>query len=302
MPARYLNDACLRALSSLAVDAGRAIMEIYNTPEGWDVEMKADDSPLTQADLQANDIIVTGLTKLAPDIPVLSEESPWCGGQAATYWAVDPLDGTKEFIKRNGEFTVNIALVIDGVARMGVIYAPALKTLWAGISREAGATSGTSPSWAGRLELTDACVAGLAVPKTTAWTAIATSAEPRAAGEKLRLLGSRSHGGEAFPGWLSEQLRETDIAECGSSLKFCLIAQGDADVYVRMNPTCIWDTAAGQAILAAAGGKVLQLTTKTDLAYPDPGRVLNASFVAYALRRIEQISLITMINPEKDCR
>ena len=286
MAHHLLDTRSVKALATIAVDAGRAIMEIYDKPEGWDVERKADDSPLTQADLQANDIIVAGLAAFAPDIPVLSEESPWCGGQAATYWAVDPLDGTKEFIKRNGEFTVNIALVMNGVARMGVIYAPALKTLWAGICREAGATSGTSPAWAGRLELTDARVAGLAVPETTAWTAIATSAGSRAAGERLRLLGSRSHGGEAFPEWLSEQLGETDIVERGSSLKFCLIAQGDADVYVRMGPTCIWDTAAGQAILVAAGGRVVQLESRAELLYPDPKKLLNPKFVAYAPQRL----------------
>jgi 3'(2'), 5'-bisphosphate nucleotidase len=286
MHERYLDDAYVQALAALAVDAGQAIMGIYNKPEDWGVETKTDGSPLTQADLQANGIIVAGLAALASEIPVLSEESPWSGGQAATYWAVDPLDGTKEFMKRNGEFTVNIALVINGVARMGVIYAPALKMLWAGISREAVATSGTSPAWAGRLELTDARVAGLALPETTAWTAIAASAGSRAAGERLRLLGSRSHGGEAFPGWLSEQLGETDILECGSSLKFCLIAQGDADVYVRMGPTSIWDTAAGQAILVAAGGRVVQLDTRAELLFQDPQKVLNPKFVAFAPKQI----------------
>ena len=108
----------------------------------------------------------------------------------------------------------------------------------------------------------------------------------RAAGERLRLLGSRSHGGEAFPGWLSEQLGETDIVERGSSLKFCLIAQGEADVYVRMGPTSIWDTAAGQAILVAAGGRVVQLESRTELLYQDPQKVLNPKFVAYAPQRV----------------
>lgn len=287
MAHHLLNTSSVKALASIAVDAGRAIMEIYNKPEGWAVEMKADDSPLTQADLRANDIIVKGLVAFASEIPVLSEESPWHGGQAATYWAVDPLDGTKEFIERNGEFTVNIALVIDGVARMGVIYAPALKTLWAGYCSEPSAIGSASPSWAGRLELADGITSGLAAPERDTWTVIATSAGPRAAGEKLRLLGSRSHEGDAFPTWLSQALGQTELTKCGSSLKFCLIAQGDADVYVRMGPTSIWDTAAGHAILAAAGGRVVQLETLAGLLYKDPQKVLNPRFVASAAGRVQ---------------
>jgi 3'(2'), 5'-bisphosphate nucleotidase len=287
MSHHLLNTSSVKALAGIAVDAGRAIMEIYNKREGWAVEMKADDSPLTHADREANDIIVGGLAALEPEIPVLSEESPWYGGRAATYWAVDPLDGTKEFIKRNGEFTVNIALVIDGVTRIGVIYAPALKTLWAGLCSEPGAIDGASPSWAGRFELADGIATGLAAPETVSWTAIATSAGPRAPDEKLRLLGSRSHGGEAFPTWVSQALGQTELIECGSSLKFCLIAQGDADVYVRVGPTSIWDTAAGHAILVAAGGRVVQLETRMELLYRDPQKVLNPYFVACAAGRVQ---------------
>jgi 3'(2'), 5'-bisphosphate nucleotidase len=286
MAHHLLKTSSVNALATIAANAGRAIMEIYNKPEGWGVEMKADDSPLTRADLRANDIIVAGLTALAPQIPVLSEESPWHGGEAATYWAVDPLDGTKEFIKRNGEFTVNIALIIDGVTRMGVIYAPALNTLWAGICRADGAATTSSPLWAGRLELADGSLARLALPETVAWTAIATSVGPKAGGEELRLLGSRSHGGEAFPRWLSEQLGEPSIVKRGSSLKFCLIAQGDADVYVRMGPTSIWDTAAGHAILTAAGGRVVSLNTRAGITYGNPRETLNVAFVAYAPSKI----------------
>ena len=285
MAESFLNPAGINALSQIAVAAGRAIMEIYNQPDGWGVEMKADDSPLTQADLRANDIIVTALLKLEPHIPVLSEESPWRAGNASTYWAVDPLDGTKEFIKRNGEFTVNIALVIDGVARMGVIYAPAMKKLWAGIRNEDGST-GTALSWAGCMALKDDDAAGPTALATFTWTAIATSMGQETPSERLRLLGSRSHAGDAIPVWLSDALGTADILECGSSLKFCLIAQGDADVYVRMGPTCIWDTAAGHAILAAAGGHVVALQTLDEVKYDDPRELLNPKFIAYSPGRI----------------
>jgi 3'(2'), 5'-bisphosphate nucleotidase len=273
MAHHLLDTSSVEALATIAVDAGRAIMEIYNAPEGWDVERKADDSPLTQADLQANDIIVAGLAALTPEIPVLSEESPWCGGHAATYWAVDPLDGTKEFIKRNGEFTVNIALVIDGVARMGLIYAPALKTLWAGI---VGAQ--VQEFWAGRASFD---LFGELLSKGPNWTQISVENRIGQPNEKLRLLGSRSHGGDDLPNYLRHMLGDTVLIEKGSSLKFCLIAQGDADIYVRMGPTSIWDTAAGHAILVAAGGTVINTETQSELTYQNPREVLNPSFIAY---------------------
>jgi 3'(2'), 5'-bisphosphate nucleotidase len=277
MPERYLNDTCVRALAALAVDAGRAIMAIYNEPESWGVEMKADDSPLTQADLQANDIIVAGLAALASEIPVLSEESPWFGGQAATYWAVDPLDGTKEFLKRNGEFTVNIALVIEGVARMGVICAPALKVVWAGVSRDS--TSQMDAPWAARAQLPALQPEAL---DTCSWERILVAERDT---QPLRMVGSRSHGTIHYPHWVSRHNILTTPLERGSSLKFCLIAQGDADLYVRMGPTSIWDTAAGHAILSAAGGEVVHAETGDPLTYAEPGKALNPNFVAYGSSR-----------------
>lgn len=274
MATHFLTKNLVQYLARIATLAGKAIMEVYDCPQSWGTGFKADASPLTQADLRANAIIVNALERLASQIPVLSEESLYTGGEAATYWAVDPLDGTKEFIKRNGEFTVNIALVIDGVARMGVICAPALGTLWAGI---VGAHA--EDSWAARVrfdsfeELLDE------VPE---WTQISVEGQITRPDEKLRLLGSRSHGGDDLPSWIRRMLGDTVLIEKGSSLKFCLIAQGDADIYVRIGPTCIWDTAAGHAILVAAGGAVIDTETESELTYQNPRAVLNPSFIAYS--------------------
>jgi len=285
-----LNHAAVRALSAIAAKAGAAIMEIYDQPESWRIDMKSDASPLTQADLRANQIIVAALAKLAPEIPVLSEESPWLDGDAATYWAVDPLDGTKEFLNRNGEFTVNIALVIKGVTRMGVICAPALKTLWAGVCDGVAKDNVTSSdcistlnSWAcsARFDSFD----GLSVADLD-WSAIHVASTLSGSQDHLRLLVSRSHGNDKYPNWICRILKNAKLIERGSSLKFCLIAQGDADIYVRMGPTSIWDTAAGQAILVAAGGAVVDTETNAELLYCDPRLVLNPDFIAFAPERI----------------
>lgn len=278
MPENFLNQITVEHLAAIAVKAGEAIMQIYDQPEAWQVDMKSDASPLTQADVLANQIIVEALTKLAPEIPILTEESPWAGGSSATYWAVDPLDGTKEFIKRNGEFTVNIALVIKGVPCMGVICAPALKMLWAGVAM----------SWAKRAKFESFDQFSANELEWSSMT-VATSGPLMTSSpfdRKLRMLGSRSHGGDDLPVWLRQALGETTLIEKGSSLKFCLIAQGDADVYVRMGPTSIWDTAAGHAILAGAGGKVINAQDRSELTYNDPRQVLNPNFVAYAPSRI----------------
>jgi 3'(2'), 5'-bisphosphate nucleotidase len=278
-PEEYLTPSVAKAIAQIAADAGRAIMEIYEQPEAWNVEVKGDASPLTQADLRANYIIVAALARLAPEIPVLSEESPWTGGDVATYWAVDPLDGTKEFLKRNGEFTVNIALVVEGVARMGVICAPALKTLWVGVVQSASAVGPTH--WAARAQLTTLDPQSVAAC-TWEQISVARSAVQVVPAPPLRMVGSRSHGSNDYPAWVAPLVTGATMIERGSSLKFCLIAQGDADMYVRMGPTCIWDTAAGHAILVAAGGHVVHAQTREEVTYPDPQRVLNPQFLVYA--------------------
>lgn len=254
----------IQQLCEVAIEAGDSIMEIYGDPDQWNVDVKSDSSPLTQADLRSNQIILDALSQMSPHTPLLSEESPWLGGgNVSTYWAVDPLDGTKEFINRNGEFTVNIGLVVDGCAQAGVIYAPALEQIWAGI-RGGG---GREP-WAAK------------ATRALDWRPIAVAQLGLDEGVSLRSVGSRSHGSGEPPEWLRDPLSRATSISRGSSLKFCLVAEGNADVYLRMGLTSIWDTAAGHAIVSAAGGAVLDVNTRDELRYLDPMCTLNPSFLA----------------------
>jgi 3'(2'), 5'-bisphosphate nucleotidase len=253
----------IQQLCEVAIEAGDSIMEIYGVLDQWNVDVKSDSSPLTQADLRSNQIILGALSQMSPKIPVLSEESPWLGGDVSTYWAVDPLDGTKEFINRNGQFTVNIGLVVDGCAQVGVIYAPAISQIWAGIRGGEG-----RESWATK------------ATRALDWQCIAVAQLGLNKGVTLRSVSSRSHGGGEPPDWLRDPLRRATNISRGSSLKFCLVAEGKADVYLRMGPTSIWDTVAGHAIVSAAGGAVMDVNTRDELRYLDPIRTLNPSFVA----------------------
>lgn len=246
-------------LVALADEAGRAIMRVYASPD-LGVTSKADASPLSAADLAANDVIVQGLASKWPEIPILSEEDRNQFGPDETpplYWAVDPLDGTKEFIKRNGEFTVNIALIEDGRPVLGVIGAPALDALYIGVLG-LGARKRIAGQWA-----------GLGTRKL--------ALDPQSA---LRVAQSRSHPSAEVATFLRRFGPLTSRA-IGSSLKFCLLAAGEADIYPRFGPTCIWDTAAGHAIVLATGGAVV--TPAGDaLTYSYPGRILNGHFIAVA--------------------
>lgn len=275
--ARFLGKTGVEQLARIAVTASHAIMQIYDSPGRWGVGLKSDDSPLTQADVQANEIILAALGQMSADIPVLSEESAWQSGEVSTYWAVDPLDGTKEFIKRNGEFTVNIALVINGQARLGVICAPVSRTVWAGVL-------GDGQPWAGKLELLSLNASEM---DSCTWIPISVDSglSLNTMASPLRLLASRSHGGQEMPHWMRQLVKNAHVIERGSSLKFCLIAQGDADLYVRLGPTSIWDIAAGHAILNAAGGKVVDLESLIEMRYESPADVLNPNFIAYSPRR-----------------
>ena len=250
----------LEALGELARRAGAAIMEIYERGD-LGATTKADDSPLTRADLAAHDIIMQGLKQLAPQVPALSEESPPIPlAERASwreYFLVDPLDGTKEFLSRNGEFTVNIALIQQGEPTQGIVYAPAKGVLYAG----------SKPARQAYKE--DA--AGSRRPIAT-----------RQLGGALVVVASRRHGGEALASLrqrLEAQFPEVRTQAMGSSLKFCLIAEGKADLYPRLAPTAIWDTAAAQAVLEAAGGQALDAALKP-LAYPMTERMLNPHFYA----------------------
>ena len=237
--------------------AGEAILQVYRGAD-LGIQAKADSSPLTEADLAANEIICKGLASLWPEIPILSEEAanPFAGEQEPPlYWAVDPLDGTKEFIKRNGEFTVNVALVENGYPVLGVVAAPALGLVYEGVQGH-GARRRSSAGWE------PIAIGGPIVPEAV-----------------VRVASSRSHPSPAVDVWL-KRFERIEQRPSGSSLKFCLLAQGDADVYPRFGPTCIWDTAAGHAVLAAAGGCVTSVDGKP-LLYKRPANVLNPDFVAW---------------------
>lgn len=243
------------AVIAIARDAAADILAVY---EGaFAVEHKDDRSPLTAADLASHRRIVAGLQALTPDIPVLSEESKAIDiAQRRTwsrFWLVDPLDGTREFIKRNGEFTVNIALIEDGVATFGVIQQPVGGGLW-------HATQG-----AGAFRRDGDLDAGIRVRKP--------------ATVPLRIAASRSHRDDRTQALL-DALTGSEAVACGSSLKFCRIAEGELDLYPRFGPTSEWDTAAGQAILEAAGGAVLDPRGRP-FRYNQRDSLLNGDFIAF---------------------
>lgn len=248
--------ATLNELRSIAARAGDAIMAVYE--KDFDVEFKEDQSPLTEADRASHECIVEGLSSLDPMLPILSEESApeelvdrrsW-----ERYWLVDPLDGTKEFVKRNGEFTVNIALIDDARAVLGVVLAPAMGLEYAG-ALDLGA-------WKRR-----------------------ENARPEAISVTLRQTGdprvvvSRSHPSAALAAYL-ENIGPHELKPMGSSLKICLVADGQADVYPRLGPTSEWDTAAAQAILESAGGSMMDPAGRA-LRYNTKDSLLNPYFLAF---------------------
>jgi 3'(2'), 5'-bisphosphate nucleotidase len=246
---------------ALAYEAARAILDVYRAD--FDVERKNDASPLTEADLASHHRIVDGLSRLTPDIPVLSEEAeqkvaPDIRRSWPRLWIVDPLDGTREFVKRNGEFSVNIALVEHGVAVYGVIQAPVGGVLWHG-GPDAGAFRRESP---------DARDRSIAIRDATAPLRVAASRSHRDGRSEAFIRSMREHAGADV-----EQLN------LGSSLKFCRIAEGGLDIYPRFGPTCEWDTAAGQAILEGAGGQVVDPRGRP-LRYNQRDTLLNGDFVA----------------------
>jgi len=235
---RDSRDRIALALAEIALATGPAIMAIY-APDCAS-RAKSDGSPVTEADHQAEAIIHAGLTRIAPEIPVVAEEAAAAGAEmkiADQFFLVDPLDGTREFLKHNGEFTVNIALVHNGAPVAGVVYAPALARLWVG---------GES-AWTCDVEV------GAALPGEARRRPLSTRAAP----EKLVALASRSHRDAETEAFLV-RIPCGDVTSAGSSLKFCVVAEGEADVYPRFGPTMEWDTAAGDAVLRAAGGVVLQ--------------------------------------------
>ncbi len=247
----------LMAVLDIARQAGQAIMRVYASE--FDVEHKADDSPLTLADREAHRIIISGLQSLTPQIPVLSEESPQAHHDFATrrqwqtLWLVDPLDGTREFVKRNGEFTVNIALIQAHRPMLGVVTVPAADMAYTGaVGLGAQRIRGTNPA-----EIIHVRQPHPAVPV---------------------IVGSRSHRGASLDTLLT-RLGRHELCAVGSALKFCRVAEGAADFYPRLGPTSEWDTAAGQAVLEAAGGRVVNLQGES-LTYNRRDTLLNPDFLA----------------------
>jgi 3'(2'), 5'-bisphosphate nucleotidase len=237
--------------------AGEKILEIYNSSD-FGVQEKDDRSPLTAADMASHHAIIDGLKALTPDIPVLSEESksmPFSERSSwHTYWLVDPLDGTKEFIKRNGEFTVNIALIHDGVPVLGVVHVPVTGVTYRGCEG-LGASKQEAGSEPGRISV-------------------------RTLGDgPLLVVGSRSHRGDSLNAFL-EKVGEHEMVSMGSSLKLCLVAEGAADIYPRLGPTSEWDTAAAQCVVEQAGGTVTDTDMKP-LRYNTKDSLLNPFFLVF---------------------
>ncbi|MFN4283939.1 MAG: 3'(2'),5'-bisphosphate nucleotidase CysQ [Alphaproteobacteria bacterium] len=257
--------ALLPPLCDLARRAGAEVMRVYEA--GFTVQTKADDTPVTEADEAAEAVILPALAKLLPGVPAISEEEAAAGQSpalpvsqhGARFWAVDPLDGTKEFIKRTGEFSVNIALIDGGRPALGVIYGPVGKTLYA--------AAGPGSAFRQRDGRPKEPIAARAAPA-----------------DGLVVLASRSHDNDQA---LRDRLASLTVRErrkMGSSLKFCMIAEAEADIYLRYGPTSEWDTAAGQAILEAAGGSVTRLDGGPMIYGKARDGFLNPSFVAQGRR------------------
>jgi 3'(2'), 5'-bisphosphate nucleotidase len=245
-----------REILDIARQAGAAILEVYH--QDFAVQHKGDESPLTAADLASHRVIVTRLGQLTPELPVLSEEgadipfdtrSGW-----QRYWLIDPLDGTREFVKRNGEFTVNIALIDDGRPVLGIVHVPVTGVSYVGEVGE-GAWKIDGKDHASPIEVR------------------------RQRPPTVRVAGSRSHAGDSLKRFL-DQLGSHEIVSMGSSLKLCLVAEGAADVYPRLGPTSEWDTAAAQAVVEAAGGQVTD-TEGQPLRYNAKESLLNPHFLVF---------------------
>jgi len=254
-------EALVPVMRELALEAGDVIMEIYNSDD-FEVKVKSDESPVTAADEAADAVISAGLRKTFPDVMLVTEEqSASHSAKGDTFLIVDPLDGTKEFINRRGDFTVNIALVEEGVPTRGVVYAPAKNrmffTLPDGQSvEETGALDRNSIGQTSPISVSD--------PDNSA----------------LMIVASKSHRDQATDDYIGKYAVK-DMKSAGSSLKFCLIATGEADLYPRVGRTMEWDTAAGHAVLSGAGGAVVRFEDHAPLLYGKEG-FANPFFIAYA--------------------
>ena len=254
-------DDTIMAMRRLAIQAGARILEVYGAPD-FDVRTKSDASPVTEADEAADAIIHAGLTGAFPDAAIVTEEQAATHDvEARDFFIVDPLDGTKEFVQRRGDFTVNIAWVEDGVPVAGVVYAPAVGRLFR--------TTGDGAA----LEET-----GPFDPEAEGPTHPIRVRTPDA--DALLVVASKSHRSPELEDYIG-RYAVADSRAAGSSLKFCLLATGEADLYPRLGPTMEWDTAAGDAVLRAAGGHVVRFDDHAPLTYGKPG-FRNPYFIAYA--------------------
>jgi 3'(2'), 5'-bisphosphate nucleotidase len=261
----------LNKIEQTAVKAGQAILEIYHSKDFSKVidavAIKSDDSPLTKADLAAHNIIVADLAEITPDVPILSEESADISFEERSkwnkYWLVDPLDGTKEFIKQNGEFTVNIALIENGHPIISVVYVPGKSIAY------------TAAKGYGAFKKTNDIRQQINIHKPARNIPI--------------VVGSRSHLSEDVEQYLAK-LGEHKMTAMGSSLKFCLVAEGKADLYPRLGLTSEWDTAAAQCIVEQAGGRVVTLDDEP-LLYNSKDSLLNPYFMVYGDSSREWINI-----------
>lgn len=252
----------MTVLRRLALEGGAKIMDIYAAPD-FEVRAKSDSSPVTAADEAADAIISAGLRAAFPDLPLVTEEQAASHGQSVqTFLIVDPLDGTKEFVQRRGDFTVNIAYVENGVPVRGVVYAPAKGRLFYTTA------DGRSVEETGAFDLDS--------PGPVHPIGVNVHPDNRA----LMVVASKSHRDQATDDYIG-RYAVRDMTSAGSSLKFCLVATGEADLYPRLGRTMEWDTAAGDAVLRGAGGEVVRFDDHTPLAYGKPG-FDNPFFIAYA--------------------
>jgi 3'(2'), 5'-bisphosphate nucleotidase len=277
-----------------AIEAGKAILEVYHSAD-FKVEIKADESPLTLADRRAHEVIMQYLTLF--DIPILSEEGKDipCDERKNwdTFWLVDPLDGTKEFIKQNGEFTVNIAMITNNRPVAGVVFVPDKNILYFAsgqfgsyridVSRLGDRLSAKLANNDRKLDLSETQAAEILSELINSSTNLPVNDSTN---RPYTIAGSRSHSTPELEAIVEEKRKEygeVEFISAGSSLKLCLVAEGRADIYPRTGPTMEWDTGAGQAIVENAGGKVLQYDTEQPLQY-NKENLLNPWFVAFSVK------------------
>jgi len=255
------NAKLVATMRTLALEAGDEIMRIYNGPD-FEVKTKSDESPVTEADEAADALISAGLRETFPDVALVTEEQAASHAEtASTFLIVDPLDGTKEFVHRRGDFTVNIAYVVDGLPLLGIVYAPAKDRLFY-TQADGSSVEETGPF--SKAEIGETRPISVSNPNNSS----------------LLVVASKSHRDQATDDYISKYAVE-DMKSAGSSLKFCLVATGEADIYPRLGRTMEWDTAAGHAVLKGAGGDVIRFDDHTPLTY-GKNTFANPFFIAYS--------------------